>query len=75
VLLPTPAKTPMAPLKAPAPRPPGSGGTMPASSSAAQATSSRIRCCGSVTSAIRGFSPKKPASNASASARMPRALT
>jgi hypothetical protein len=40
-------------------------GGIPACSNASQATSSRIRCCGSISSASRGDNPKKSASNPS----------
>ena len=46
-------------------------GSMPARSSASQATSSSSRCCGSIASASRGLIPKNPASNSPASSTNP----
>ena len=46
-------------------------GSIPAYSSASQATSSIRRCCGSIASASRGPTPKNPASNSPASCRKP----
>jgi len=60
-LRPEPAKTLMFPGKR--------AGSYPASSSASQAHSRNSRCCGSQSSASRGFMPKKPASNWSACSR------
>ena len=51
--------------------PPSESGGMPACSSASQATSSSIRCCGSIASASRGVMPKKSASKPATSETKP----
>ncbi len=50
-------------------------GSMPAFSSASQATSSTSRCCGSIASASPGLIPKNPASNSAAPSRNPPSRT
>ncbi|COX06684.1 Uncharacterised protein [Mycobacterium tuberculosis] len=51
--------------------PPRESGGMPACSSASQATSSSIRCCGSIAAASRGVIPKNSASKPATSGTKP----
>ena len=59
------------PIMTPVRVPPNESGAMPACSSASQATSRSIRCCGSIASASRGEIPKKSASNPATSETNP----